>query len=82
MNNSKKASNQVNLLKKQTKKDRNEKENSSFWLGKKPNEPSLLNCMDMTTSGDFYKSEHNKQYIWHNSTDLDSTMGRDEMLKS
>ena len=82
MNNSKKTANQVNVLKKQPKKDGGEKENSSFWVGKKPSEPSLLTCMNMTTTGDFYKSEHNKQFIWHNSMDLDSTVVKEEILKS
>lgn len=56
---------------------------SSFWAvnGGRKTEASLIGCMNMTTSGDFYKSEHRNEYIWHNSIDLDSS-NKDELLKS
>ena len=36
----------------------------------------------MTTTGDFYKSEHRNEYIWHNSMDIDNVGNKDELLKS
>jgi hypothetical protein len=29
-------------------------------------DPSLIACMSMTSSANFYKSEHDKEYVWHN----------------
>lgn len=37
--------------------------------------------MNLTTSGDYYRSENQSEFIWHNST-LDEVGGKDEILKS
>ena len=78
MGNSKKDMNKIPLMK---RANENEKENCSFWAGKK-SDSSLIACMNMTTTGDFYKSEHKNEYIWHNSVDLDSKVAKEDILKS
>lgn len=74
------------------------KENSSS-LSKANNrnyDPSLIASMNMTTTGDFYKSEQKKEYVWHSRTGTESARGgreettgemfkeetKEEMLKS
>jgi len=37
--------------------------------------------MNATTSADFYKSEHNSNYIWHNTMAVDSVR-KEDILKS
>jgi hypothetical protein len=38
--------------------------------------------MNATTSADFYKSESNSNYIWHNTIGVDSVRNKEDILKS
>lgn len=77
MNHSKKNLGQ-NVIKKSQRGG--EKENSCY--ATKKTEPSLISCMNATTAGDFYRSEHSSNYIWHNTIDVDSVRNKDDILRS
>ncbi len=42
---------------------------------------SLIGCMSLSASTNFFKSEHNKEYVWHNYIEKEGER-KEEMLKS
>lgn len=49
-------------------------------LNIKRHDSSLIGCMSLSASTNFFRSEHDKQFVWHNYTEKDDK--GDEMLRS
>jgi hypothetical protein len=82
MGTSKKAAYQSISVKNTSKDLLREKENNSMVCLKKRSDPSMIACMSMSTSGDFFKSEHTHQFVWHNDVAVDSIKSQDVILRS